>query len=466
MLLSAYRHVSTSTRQHISIILQSQAFHNHTISPYLWRMLDKPPIELSDDYRYALDLLEKHNTSMFITGKAGTGKSTLLQLFRNTTKKRVVVLAPTGIAALNVQGQTIHSFFGFPPKPLTKKDITPRRYKKLYKRIDTIIIDEISMVRADMMDNIDYFLRINCENPAPFGGKQVIFFGDLFQLPPIVKNEEQMYFSLQYDSPYFFSAMVFNDFHLEPFELRKVYRQDNIHFIKLLDRVRTNRIDWDDIETLNERYMPEDFETDDSYITLSTVNRIVNQLNSRKLRELNTLEMTYIGKVEGNFSERTFPTDLDLRLRVGAQVMFVKNDPERQFVNGTLGKIEELAPDKIKVMLTEDGKQKVIEVEKTTWEILKYRMNDKNEINTEPVGSFTQYPLRLAWAVTIHKSQGKTFDRVVIDLGRGAFAHGQTYVALSRCRTFEGILLKQKIKPQDVMLDERIVQYYEQFIAR
>ncbi len=429
-------------------------------------MLDKPPIELSDDYRYALDLLEKHNTSMFITGKAGTGKSTLLQLFRNTTKKRVVVLAPTGIAALNVQGQTIHSFFGFPPKPLTKKDITPRRYKKLYKRIDTIIIDEISMVRADMMDNIDYFLRINCENPAPFGGKQVIFFGDLFQLPPIVKNEEQMYFSLQYDSPYFFSAMVFNDFHLEPFELRKVYRQDNIHFIKLLDRVRTNRIDWDDIETLNERYMPEDFETDDSYITLSTVNRIVNQLNSRKLRELNTLEMTYIGKVEGNFSERTFPTDLDLRLRVGAQVMFVKNDPERQFVNGTLGKIEELAPDKIKVMLTEDGKQKVIEVEKTTWEILKYRMNDKNEINTEPVGSFTQYPLRLAWAVTIHKSQGKTFDRVVIDLGRGAFAHGQTYVALSRCRTFEGILLKQKIKPQDVMLDERIVQYYEQFIAR
>jgi len=202
--------------------------------------------------------------------------------------------------------------------------------------------------------------------------------------------------------------------------------------------VRTNRIDWDDIETLNERYMPKDFETDDSYITLSTVNRIVNQLNSQKLRELNTLEMTYIGKVEGNFSERTFPTDLDLRLRIGAQVMFVKNDPERQFVNGTLGKIEELQPDKIKVMLTEDGKEKVIEVEKATWEILKYGMNDKNEIKTEPVGSFTQYPLRLAWAVTIHKSQGKTFDRVVIDLGRGAFAHGQ----------------------------KRIVQYYEQFIAR
>ena len=428
-------------------------------------MLDKPPIELSDDYRYALDLLEKHHTSMFITGKAGTGKSTLLQLFRNTTNKRVVVLAPTGIAALNVQGQTIHSFFGFPPKPITKKDIKPRRYKKLYQRIDTIIIDEISMVRADMMDNIDYFLRINCENPAPFGGKQVIFFGDLFQLPPIVNNEEQMYFSLQYDSPYFFSAMVFNDFHLEPFELRKVYRQDNLNFIKLLDRVRTNRIDWDDIDTLNERYMPKDFQTDDSYITLSTVNRIVNQINSRKLRELNTLEMTYTGKVEGNFSERTFPTDLALKLRIGAQVMFVKNDPERQFVNGTLGKIQELHPDKIKVMLTEDGKEKVIEVEKATWEILKYGM-DNNEIKTEPVGSFTQYPLRLAWAVTIHKSQGKTFDRVVIDLGRGAFAHGQTYVALSRCRTFEGILLKQKIKPQDVMLDERIVQYYEQFIAR
>lgn len=433
-------------------------------------MLDKPPIELSDDYRYALDLLEKHNTSMFITGKAGTGKSTLLQLFRNTTKKRVVVLAPTGIAALNVQGQTIHSFFGFPPKPITKKDIKPRRYKNLYKKINTIIIDEISMVRADMMDNIDYFLRINCENPAPFGGKQVIFFGDLFQLPPIVNNEEQMYFSLQYDSPYFFSAMVFNEFHLEPFELRKVYRQENLNFIKLLDRVRTNRIDWDDIETLNERHMPQDFETDDTYITLSTVNSIVNRLNYRKLAEINMPELTYIGKVEGNFGERTFPTDLALKLKEGAQVMFVKNDPDRQYVNGTLGKIHELTPDKIKVAIEEDGKEeKIIEVQQAEWEILKYKMKTEggtSEIGTEAAGSFKQYPLRLAWAVTIHKSQGKTFDKVVIDLGRGAFAHGQTYVALSRCRTFEGILLKQKIKPQDVMLDERIVQYYEQFIVR
>lgn len=433
-------------------------------------MLDKPPIELSDDFRYALDLLEKYNTSMFITGKAGTGKSTLLQLFRNTTHKRVVVLAPTGIAALNVQGQTIHSFFGFPAKPITKNDIKPRRYKKMYQKIDTIIIDEISMVRADMMDNIDYFLRINCENPAPFGGKQIVFFGDLFQLPPIVNNQEQMYFNLYYESPYFFSATVFKEFQIEPFELRKVYRQDNIAFIKLLDRVRTNRIDWDDINTLNERHLPKEVTTDDSYITLSTVNSIVNQINSRRLRELQTQEMTYLGTVEGNFSERTFPTDLVLKLREGAQVMFVKNDPERQFVNGTLGKIHELAPDKIKVMILEDGdKEKIIEVEQTEWEILKYKMTNeggKNELGTDVVGSFKQYPLRLAWAVTIHKSQGKTFDKVVIDLGRGAFAHGQTYVALSRCRTFEGILLKQKIRPQDVMLDERIVQYYEQFIAR
>jgi len=433
-------------------------------------MLDKPPIELSDDFRYALDLLEKYNTSMFITGKAGTGKSTLLQLFRNTTHKRVVVLAPTGIAALNVQGQTIHSFFGFPAKPITKNDIKPRRYKKMYQKIDTIIIDEISMVRADMMDNIDYFLRINCENPAPFGGKQIVFFGDLFQLPPIVNNQEQMYFNLYYESPYFFSATVFQEFQIEPFELRKVYRQDNIAFIKLLDRVRTNRIDWDDINTINERHLPEEVTTDDSYITLSTVNSIVNKINSHRLRELQTLEMTYIGKVEGNFSERTFPTDMVLKLREGAQVMFVKNDPERQFVNGTLGKIHELTPDKIKVMILEDGdKEKIIEVEQTEWEILKYKMTGeggKNELGTDVVGSFKQYPLRLAWAVTIHKSQGKTFDKVVIDLGRGAFAHGQTYVALSRCRTFEGILLKQKIRPQDVMLDERIVQYYEQFIAR
>jgi len=434
-------------------------------------MLDKSPIELNDDFRYALDLLEKYNTSMFITGKAGTGKSTLLQLFRNTTHKKVVVLAPTGIAALNVQGQTIHSFFGFPPKPLTKKDIKPRRYKNMYKKIDTIIIDEISMVRADMMDNIDYFLRINCENPMPFGGKQIVFFGDLFQLPPVVNNEEQLYFNTYYESPYFFSATVFNEFHLEPFELRKVYRQEERNFIKLLDRVRTNRIDWDDLNTLNERYVGNELPLEDAYITLSTRNAIVNQINSSRLRRLPTTEVTYTGSVTGNFSERTFPTDMILKLREGAQVMFVKNDPDRKFVNGTLGKIHSLREDVIKVAIpTEDGEEKIIEVEQAEWEILKYRMkpgeDGRDQLDTEPVGSFKQYPIRLAWAVTIHKSQGKTFTKVVIDLGSGAFAHGQTYVALSRCTHFNGILLKQKIRPQDIMLDERIVQYYEQMVAR
>ncbi len=434
-------------------------------------MLDKPPIELNDDFRYALDLLEKFNTSMFITGRAGTGKSTLLQLFRNTTHKKVAVLAPTGIAALNVQGQTIHSFFGFPPRPLTKKDITPRRNKKLYRSIDTIIIDEISMVRADMLDNVDYFLRINCDNPAPFGGKQVVFFGDLFQLPPVVNSQEELYFNTYYESPYFFSATVFNEFHLEPFELRKVYRQEERNFIKLLDRVRTNRIDWDDLNTLNERYVGSDVPLEDAYITLSTRNSIVNQINSRRLNRLPGPEVSYMGAVTGNFGERTFPTDIILKLREGAQVMFVKNDPERRYVNGTLGKIVGLREDKITVAIQkDDGSEKVIEIEQAEWEILKYRMQTnaegRDELNTEPVGSFKQYPIRLAWAVTIHKSQGKTFSKVVIDLGKGAFAHGQTYVALSRCTHFNGILLKQKIRPQDIMLDERIVQYYERMVSR
>jgi ATP-dependent DNA helicase PIF1 len=431
-------------------------------------MIEKQPIQLSKEYEYTLNLLERTNQSVFITGRAGTGKSTLLQLFRDTTQKRVVVLAPTGVAALNVKGQTIHSFFGFPGKPLQKSDIHRRKYRKIFEKLQVLIIDEISMVRADLLDNIDYFLRINRNVNQPFGGLQVVFFGDMFQLPPVVATqEEHQLFRTYYDSPYFFSAKVFTEdgFEMEKVELRTTYRQSSRHFIRLLDAVRTNQLDHDDLDDLNARYFA-NFEAEDYYITLSARNAIAEEINRGQLARLQTKVFTYRASVGGEFNPALFPTELDLELRIGAQVMFVKNDPQKQFVNGSIGKVMELTADSIKVALqNEDGSTKLIDVAKLEWEILKYstKEDDISAIESNVVGTFKQYPLKLAWAITIHKSQGKTFDKVIINMGtKGAFEHGQTYVALSRCRTLEGVILKEKLRPRDIMVDERIVEYYEQ----
>jgi ATP-dependent DNA helicase PIF1 len=431
-------------------------------------MIDKQPIQLSKEYEYTLNLLDRTNQSVFITGRAGTGKSTLLQLFRDTTQKRAVVLAPTGVAALNVKGQTIHSFFGFPGKPLQKSDIQRRKYRKIFEKLQVLIIDEISMVRADLLDNIDYFLRVNRNVNQPFGGVQVVFFGDMFQLPPVVATpEEHQLFRTYYDSPYFFSAKVFTDdgFEMEKVELRTTYRQSSRHFIRLLDAVRTNQLDHDDLDDLNGRYFA-NFEAEDYYITLSARNAIAEEINRAQLARLQTKVFTYRASVGGEFNPALFPTELDLELRIGAQVMFVKNDPQKQFVNGSIGKIMELTQDSVKVALqNEDGSTKLIDVAKLEWEILKYstKEDDISAIESNVVGTFKQYPLKLAWAITIHKSQGKTFDKIIINMGtKGAFEHGQTYVALSRCRTLEGVVLKEKLTPRDIMVDERIVEYYEQ----
>lgn len=431
-------------------------------------MQNKKPLELSDEFRYILDEIEKTNNNLFVTGKAGTGKSTLLQLFKNTTKKRTVVVAPTGIAALNVGGQTIHSFFGFGPRLMQKHEIKKRWQKKLYENIEVLIVDEVSMVRADIMDNMDYFLRLNRDSNKPFGGVQVVLFGDLFQLPPVVSSpEEQLYFQTTYKGPYFFYAHLFDkqDFTLDLIELRKIYRQEERHFIRLLDTVRTNRMDYEDLDDLNERYEP-DFETEEGYITLTTRNVIADQINERELTKIAEPTFMFTAKIEGNFDPKNFPTDSLLQLKKDAQVMFIKNDAERRYVNGTIGKIVSLTDEKIEVELTEkDESTKIVEVTLASWEMLRYKISEKdpNQLEAEVVGSFKQYPLKMAWAITIHKSQGKTFDKVVIDLGRGAFEHGQTYVALSRCRSLKGIVLKQKIRPQDVMTDERIVEYYGKF---
>ncbi len=434
-------------------------------------MIDQIPLQLNDDFKYALDALEKTDQSLFITGKAGTGKSTLLQLFRNTTKKKVAVLAPTGVAALNVQGQTIHSFFGFPPRVITPSEaarhVTRKDLLRLYKNLEVLIVDEISMVRADMLDGMDKFLRINRGNFRPFGGVQVVFFGDLFQLPPVVTRDpvEASYFSDYYESPYFFSAKIFQepDFQLDMLELRKVYRQESRHFLRLLEAVRINQIDYDDLEDLNERHAPH-FNEMEGYITLCARNATADRINQRELTQLETPEFEFLASVKGQFDPGLYPTDAALRLRKGAQVMFVRNDLEdKQFVNGTIGKIIQLSQDSI-VVETEEygGKKRTIDVPKIEWEIIRYRASVTGSIETEVAGSFTQYPLKLAWAITIHKSQGKTFDKVLIDLGGGAFEHGQLYVALSRCRTLEGIVLRQPIRTQDIITDERVVAFYEE----
>lgn len=338
----------------------------------------------------------------------------------------------------------------------------------MYKKIEAIIIDEVSMVRADMIDNMDQFLRINRGVDKPFGGVQMIFFGDLFQLPPVIaSNFEKQYLGEKYTSPYFFSADIFSDseVYMEMFELSVVYRQDDRRFIRLLDTIRTNEMDWDDLEELNER-MIDPVDTDDaSYVILSSRNKKVDEINNNRLAALETPDYQYFAKIDGDFHEKLAPTSPVLILKVGAQVMFLKNDPEKQFVNGTLGKISYLDEDTIKVLIQEHGdKPKEISVDRMEWEFVKYGMDEKNpgEITASVLGTFKQYPLRLAWAITIHKSQGKTFDRVILDLGtKGAFEYGQTYVALSRCTSLEGIVLKQPLKPTDIMVDQRIVDFLE-----
>ena len=432
-------------------------------------MLDRPALQLNEDFKYALDVLEKTQHSIFITGRAGTGKSTLLQLFRSTTRKKIAVLAPTGVAALNVQGQTIHSFFGFPPRIITPSEagrkVTRKDLQRLYRNLEVLVIDEISMVRADVLDGMDRFLRVNRENIRPFGGVQVVLFGDLFQLPPVVTRDpvEQSLFQDYYRTPYFFSAHVCQepDFQLDMLELRKVYRQESRHFLRLLEAIRINELDHDDLEDLNERRVL-NFQATEGYITLCARNATADAINRKELSHLQTPEHEFLAEIKGTFDPALYPTEAALRLRQGAQVMFVKNDAaDRQYVNGTIGQVVTLDFETILVEVEEgDGKKRRIEVPLVEWEILRYKSGPTGAIEAESIGSFRQYPLRLAWAITIHKSQGKTFDRVLLDLGGGAFEHGQLYVALSRCRTLEGIVLRQLIRPQDVITDERVVDFY------
>lgn len=423
----------------------------------------KEPLLINGDFKYFLDEAERTNKNFFVTGRAGTGKSTLLDLFKRTTGKNVVVLAPTGVSALNVGGQTIHSFFKLPPR-ITHYDEIKVWFplKKIAAKLDTLVIDEISMVRADLLDLIDYVLRLHRGRDQPFGGVQLILFGDPYQLPPVIATqEERAWLDVRYQSPYFFSAHALKPpYELEKIELTKVYRQHERSFLNLLESVRKNEIDYDVIDELNRRVTPVEG-NGEGYVTLAGRNTTVDKINRIALDKLTTSVFKYHATVEGDFSTAVFPTDQILMLKEGAQVMFVRNDLEKRYVNGSIGKVIELAADKIKIEIYRQNENEIIEVAPEIWEILKYKFDKETQsITTEKTGSFTQYPLKLAWAVTIHKSQGKTFDKVIIDLEGGAFEHGQVYVALSRCRTLDGIVLRRPLRPGDIILDERISELF------
>ncbi|MCB9235002.1 MAG: AAA family ATPase [Bacteroidia bacterium] len=397
---------------------------------------------------------------IFLTGEAGTGKSTLMRLFLGKTRKNVVKLAPTGIAAVQIGGQTIHSFFRFPRTIISRKDIPRLRgdQAELFKNIDTIVIDEISMVRADLLDAIDGFLRKNGKRPShPFGGVQMVFVGDLSQLPPVLTREEKDTFSLLYNGPFFFHARVFSEMPPQMIRLSRIFRQKDPRFVGLLNQIRNGDPDFASMVHLNERatHLKDPLE-EEGIIILGSRNQIVDDINARKLAALPGELHTYSGKLEGDFHASNSPNGTELHLKVGARVVFLRNDGEGRWVNGSVGEVAELGPEFIKVKL--DGEE--VTVGKVTWEQLNYTFDQEKEtIESNITGTFTQFPLRLAWAITVHKSQGQTFDKVWIDLGSSAFAHGQVYVALSRCRTLEGIFLKRPIRRNEIIIDPHVANF-------
>ena len=421
-------------------------------------------LDINDEFKSAFDLIEYTKECLFITGKAGTGKSTLLKYFKANTGKKIIVLAPTGVAAVNVGGQTIHSFFRLPPKIIQKDAIKRLRDKSLVESLDMVIIDEVSMVRSDLMDGIDYALRLNRGRmKTPFGGVQMVFFGDLFQLSPVVENEARELLEERYLSPYFFSAKVFNDCNIRAIELSTIYRQKDSSFMELLNRVRNKEHTKDDLDTLNKRVQKEiEVSKKDATVVLTTTNSLANAINQDRLSNLPGKEITYRAVATGKFEESAYPTDASLKLKKGAQIILIKNDPDKRWVNGTLAKVVALSKDSIVV----DINGSTYDVPVVKWQKIEYSYNEaEDKIEDKVVGDFAQYPIKLAWAITIHKSQGQTFDKVIIDLGHGAFTHGQLYVALSRCTCLDGIRLKRPVVHSDIIFDERIYEFNDRFAS-
>lgn len=426
------------------------------------------------EFQNAWSLIRDTHRSVFLTGKAGTGKSTFLKWICQHTKKQHVVLAPTGIAAVNVGGQTLHSFFKIPLKPLVPGDVdfSPRNIRstlrytknkiKTIKNLELIIIDEISMVRADVIDFIDQVLRIFSGNMRePFGGKQLLFVGDIFQLEPVVTRDAREILGRWYQQYFFFNARVFSQLSLVPIELRKIYRQTDTHFIAMLDRVRVNQATPYDMGAINSRCNPAYRSGEAFEITLATRRDTVDAINDEHMRSLTTPEFTYQGEIKDVFPDNDLPTLKELTLKVGAQVIFIRNDKENRWVNGTIAHVSDLDKDSVEVA-TENGD--CYKLEREMWENVQYSYDEKaQKVVGEVKGTFKQYPIKPAWALTVHKSQGLTFTKVVIDFAGGAFSSGQAYVALSRCTSLEGITLLKPLQQRDIIVNPAVVNFSRQF---
>jgi len=436
---------------------------------------------MTPDFIRALEMMEDTSSHIFITGRAGTGKSTLLNLFRESTKKNVAILAPTGVAAVNVKGQTIHSFFGFKPDITFDKVKRVKDANDLYTRLETLVIDEISMVRADLLDCVDKFMRINGPHrDRAFGGVQMIFIGDLYQLPPVVTSMERPVFEANYATPYFFSSSAFGggqnslfeqEVKLEFIELQEMFRQSDLDFIEILNAVRDNTITSQHLSLLNSRVgMTSEKKRGDMAMYLTTTNAEAAMINEKELAQLKGEEFSFTAEFEGEFDHKAIPTEKDLCVKIGAQIMMLNNDSQGRWMNGTVGRVKAIQfSDEVKeyAVVVELSDGETVEVFPHKWDMYHFQFNEETKkIDSEAIGSYTQYPFRLAWAVTIHKAQGKTFDQVVLDIGRGTFSPGQLYVALSRCRTLEGISLRRPVERRHVFLDRRVSHFLKEFYKK